>query len=113
MGNQRRAPKNIALTLCAFAVIAIVLYVWVSFTSIAQATIEVRNDSGVDVQVEVGTLRMTGVPAGSSREAKAWPILEPDFIIVRDTDGEGASTLCTYAWDEAPRPLVVRGGGSC
>jgi hypothetical protein len=110
MGNQRRAPRNIAITMGVFAAIATVLYVWVSFTSIAQASIEVRNDSRVDVQVEVGTLRMTDVPAGSTREAKGWPILEPDFIIVRDTDGDGASTLCTYAWDEAPRPLVVRGG---
>ena len=110
MGNQRRAPRNIALTLGVFAVIAIVLYVWVSFTSIAQASIEVRNDSREAVRVEVGTLRMTDVPAGSTKDAKAWPILEPDFIVVRNTDGEGASTLCTYAWDEAPRPLVVRSG---
>lgn len=110
MRKQRRAPRNIAITLGVFAAIAALLYVWVSFTSIAQASIEVRNDSRIDVQVEVGTLRMTDVPAGSTKDAKAWPILEPDFIIVRDTDGEGASTLCTYAWDEAPRPLVVHSG---
>jgi hypothetical protein len=111
MGNQRRAPRNIAFTLGVFAAVAIVLYFWVSFTTIAQATIEVRNDSRSDVRVEVGTLRTTDVPAGSTKDAKAWPILKPDFIIVRDTDGEGGSTLCTYAWDEAPRPLVVRSGG--
>lgn len=110
MAPRRSAPRNIAVTLGVFAAIAVMLYVWVSFTSIAQATIEVRNDSRADVRVEVGTLRMTDVPAGSTRTAKAWPILAPDFIIVRDTDGEGASTLCTYAWDEAPRPLIVNGG---
>ena len=58
----------------------------------------------------LGTLRVTKVPAGDTRTAKALPILEPDFIVVRDTDGEGVSTLCTYAWDEAPRPILVRSG---
>ena len=110
MGNQRRASRNIAVTLGAFASIAVVLYAWVSFTSIPQATIEVRNDSRVDVQVEVGTLRTTAVPAGSTREAKAWPIMKPDFIIVRRIEGGGTSTLCTYSWEEAPRPLVVQSG---